>query len=314
LAGLEVLRSFKEQKIETHAPVTVINWTNEEGARFVPSLGASSVWAEEHSVEEIHASTTHDGSSLTMGDELRRIGYVGDTASTFSKFPLSVHFELHNEQNTELEEAGKSVGYATGYQAVAGYEIILDGEDGHAATYAMPKRKDALVGAAKVIAAADTAAREMTGFATATSLRTGPVGFCNIQSTAKICFLIGNLNNDKLSIMCDKMEQTVKDVAAFHGLTARVNKNLELPTGNFTKEAVDCAARGCGEMGTAITCMSGHDSLMTILKVPTAMIFVRSKDGISHSAKEWSDQQDCADGALALGRAVLNYDEFLQRK
>ncbi|KAL2202643.1 hypothetical protein CC79DRAFT_1400946 [Sarocladium strictum] len=114
--------------------------------------------------------------------------------------------------------------------------------------------------------------------------------------------------------MCDMMEETVKEVSKYHKLAAKVNKDLELPTGDFTKEAVDCAARGCGDMGKPITCMSGHDSLMTILKVPTAMIFVRSKDGISHSAKEWSEKGDCADGALALGRAVLNYDEYLQKK
>ncbi|KAL2202642.1 Zn-dependent exopeptidase [Sarocladium strictum] len=159
LGALEVLRSFKEQGNQTHAPVTVINWTNEGGARFVPSLGASSVWAEDHTVDEIHASVTHAGDSLTMGDELRRIGYIGDAPSTCSQYPLSVHFELHNGQNTELEEAGKFAGWAVGYQAVAGYEILLDGEDGHAATYAMPKRRDALVGASKIIAAAHKAAR-----------------------------------------------------------------------------------------------------------------------------------------------------------
>lgn len=314
MSGLEVLRSFREHRIKTKAPVAVINWTNEEGSRFVPGLGASTVWAEQSTVEQAYASVSHDGSPATMGDELRRIGYIGEEPSTFSEFPLSAHFEIHNEQNTELEEAGKSVGWAEGWQGVAGYEVNFQGDDGHATTYAMHRRKDALVGAAKVITALEKLAYELDGFTTATAIRSGPLGFCNIQSKAKICYLIGNMDHAKLKEMCKRLEQTVEDTAATHGLEFQVEKILELPPGNFTREAVDCVARGCGAMGKAITCMSGHDSLMTILKVPTAMIFVRSKDGISHSPKEWSEKQDCADGALALGQAVLNFDEYLKTR
>lgn len=315
MSGLEVLRSFREQAIETHAPIAVVNWTNEEGARFTPGLGASTVWAGVASVDDVLACKTHDdNASLTMGDELARIGYIGTTPATCDEFPLSAHFEIHNEQNTELERAGKSVGWAPAWQGIAGYEAVLEGEDGHATTYAMERRQDALVGASRLTVAAEDMARELRGFATATKIRSGPWGFCNIQSKVALSWLIGHREQASFDKLCIGFEDAAHDVAGKYRLKLDLKKTVDLPVGRFTKEAVDCAANGVGDLGVAITCMSGHDSLMTMLKAPTAMLFVRSKGGYSHSPKEWSEKQDCADGALALGRTVLHYDDYLRRR
>lgn len=111
-----MIRSLKEQGIKTRAPLTLINWTNEEGARFYPALGSSVVYAGASSVEQAHASWSHDGSELTMGSELARIGYVGDGPNTFEDLPISAHFEIHVEQATDLEKAGKPVGWVEGWQ------------------------------------------------------------------------------------------------------------------------------------------------------------------------------------------------------
>lgn len=118
LGALEIVRSLQEQKIKTRAPIVVINWTNEEGARFWPFLGSSVVYAGQSTVEEAHASTTYDGSGITMGGELAKIGYVGDGPNTFDEFPISAHFEIHVEQHTDLEKAGKPVGWVTGWQGL----------------------------------------------------------------------------------------------------------------------------------------------------------------------------------------------------
>jgi N-carbamoyl-L-amino-acid hydrolase len=83
LGALEVMRSMKEQDVKTNAPLVLINWTNEEGARFFPLLGSSCVYAGQSTVEEAHASISTDNSSLTMGSELAKIGYVGDGPNTF---------------------------------------------------------------------------------------------------------------------------------------------------------------------------------------------------------------------------------------
>ncbi|KAL3435096.1 hypothetical protein BDV09DRAFT_195274 [Aspergillus tetrazonus] len=137
--------------IKTRAPLALINWTNEEGARFFPPLGLSTVYAGQAGVEKAHASLSNDGSGITMGDELAKIGYVGDGPNTFEEFPISTQFEVHVGQATDLEKAGKPVGWVEGWHGITYYEVIFAGEDGHANTYPMYGRRDTLTGAAKLI-------------------------------------------------------------------------------------------------------------------------------------------------------------------
>jgi len=130
IGALEVVRSLQEQKVETFAPITVINWTNEEGARFFPPLGSSCVFAGESTVNAAHESKANNGSGETLGDALKSIGYVGDGPNTFEEFPLSAHFEIHVEQARALEKAGKSVGWVEGWQGISVFEVTFRGEDG----------------------------------------------------------------------------------------------------------------------------------------------------------------------------------------
>ena len=130
IGALEVVRSLQEQKIETFAPITVINWTNEEGARFFPPLGSSCVFAGESTLNAAHESKANNGSGETLGDALKSIGYVGDGPNTFEEHPLSAHFEIHVEQARALEKAGKSVGWVEGWQGISMFEVTFRGEDG----------------------------------------------------------------------------------------------------------------------------------------------------------------------------------------
>ena len=130
IGALEVVRSLQEQKVETFAPITVINWTNEEGARFFPPLGSSCVFADESTVNAAHESKANNGSGETLGDALKSIGYVGDGPNTFEEFPLSAHFEIHVEQARALEKAGKPVGWVEGWQGISVFEVTFCGEDG----------------------------------------------------------------------------------------------------------------------------------------------------------------------------------------
>ncbi|KAK4939769.1 hypothetical protein LTR10_020053 [Elasticomyces elasticus] len=314
LCALEVLRSFKEQNIKTRAPLVAINWTNEEGSRFFPPLGSSTVYAGQTSIEAAHASTSNDGSPLTMGSELTRIGYVGDGPNTFEEFPISAHFEVHVEQSTDLEKAGKPIGWVQGWEGMSWYEVVFHGQNGHANTYPMHGRRDTLQGAAKFMTSLETLAYHMGGRSTVTSIQSGPIGSCNIQSKTKVVFCVMHKNGDSLLEMGAKAQQFAQAVAALHSLQHDWKRTLHLLPGDFTPEAVDCVARACGDKGIGSRTLTGHDSLSTLLKTPTAMVFVRSKDGISHAPEEWSDEEDCADGASALGKSVLNFDEYLEQQ
>jgi N-carbamoyl-L-amino-acid hydrolase len=145
IGALEVVRSLQEQKIETFAPITIINWTNEEGARFFPPLGSSCVFAGESTVSAAHESKANNGSGETLGDALKSIGYVGDGPNTLEEFPLSAHFEIHVEQARALERAGKPVGWVEGWQGISVFEVTFRGEDGRKLANRGPGTRGALL-------------------------------------------------------------------------------------------------------------------------------------------------------------------------
>ncbi|CAM1503488.1 Fc.00g010790.m01.CDS01 [Cosmosporella sp. VM-42] len=226
IGGLEVIRSMKEQGIKTNAPLVLINWTNEEGARFFPLLRSPIVYAGRSTVEEAHGSLTHDGSGVTMGTELAKIGYVGD------------------------------------------------GEDGHANTYPMYGRRDALVGAAKIITELEMLAYERNGYTTMTKIRSGPWGACNLQSNVRLAFCLMHKEVAGLDLMGSDIEARAEVVAALHGLEFEMERDIYVPPGDFWPEAIDGVKSACVDEGIGSRTGTGQDSTMTTTLVPTAMVFV----------------------------------------
>lgn len=189
------------------------------------------------------------------------------------------------------------------------------GDDGHANTYPMYGRRDAIVGAAKVITELDKLAYEKNGRTTVTNIISGPWGSCNIQSEVKLSFCLMHWEAEGLEAMGKEIETRVKSISSLHGLETSMKRDMHVLPGDFWEDAIDCVRRACGpEKGMGSKTGTGHDSTMTTTLVPTGMVFVRSKGGWSHTTKEWSDKDDCMEGALALGKAVLNFDELLKTK
>lgn len=121
-----------------------------------------------------------------MGAALQSIGYIGDGPNTFKEFPISAHFEIHCEQQTKLEKAGKPVGWVEGWQGIDYYEITLTGVDGHANTYDMKGRRDSLIGASKIMLELQSLALAHDGITTVTNIKSGPIGACNVRILAMI--------------------------------------------------------------------------------------------------------------------------------
>src|SRR5262249_26474185 len=131
----------------TYAPIEVINWTNEEGARFQPSMVASGVFSGAFDFD--WASGRHDAAGMTFADALAAIGYRG--AQRCGDHPLSAFFELHIEQGPILEAEDKTIGIVNGIQGIRWFEVTVRGEDRHTGTTPMSRRKNALVGAARLV-------------------------------------------------------------------------------------------------------------------------------------------------------------------
>ena len=191
---------------------------------------------------------------------------------------------------------------------------MFKGEDGHANTYPMHGRRDAAVGAAKLIIELEKLAFETGGWTTTTRLTSRPWGACNIQSETCVTFCVMHEQEDGLLNMADEALKIVKKVGAQGGLETSAERTLHLLPGKFWPEAIDCIKAACDGRGMGSITRTAHDSTMTQLLVPTGMVFARAKDGVSHNPKEWTSKEDCAESALVLGRSILNFDEYLKQK
>ena len=146
LGALEALRTLVAAGYETNAPIVVVNWTNEEGARFAPAMLGSGVFAGVYSRAEADAIADIEG--VRFGEALDGIGWRGEVKA--GAMPLSAYLELHIEQGPILEAEDKTIGVVTGVQGVRWYEATITGRESHAGTTPMPRRADAMVACARL--------------------------------------------------------------------------------------------------------------------------------------------------------------------
>jgi len=148
MAGLELVRTLNDLGYETEAPIEIVAWTNEEGSRFSPAMVGSGVFAGVFDLAE-GLARPDNLTGVTLGAELERIGFAGPEPG--GGRPVAAYFEAHIEQGPILEAAGLPIGVVTGAQGQRWYEITVTGQEAHAGPTPMPRRRDALVGAARMI-------------------------------------------------------------------------------------------------------------------------------------------------------------------
>jgi N-carbamoyl-L-amino-acid hydrolase len=314
LAALEAMRTLHRAGYETFAPIEVINWTNEEGARFAPPMIASGVFVGAYSRDWACARTDRSGESF--GEALDKIGYRGQQRCGDHK--LSAFFEVHIEQGPFLEADGKDIGVVTGVQAMRWYEMTIVGRDSHAGTTPMPRRHDALLGAARVVEAVNRSARRFPEAVGTVGVIEAKPGSPNVVPGE--VFLTMDLRDPDAGVL-DRME---KEIAA-QAQTIAGELGLELTTKTIAAEpavkfnadcvaAVRAAAQISGYSVRDMISRAGHDAAFVSRVAPTAMIFVPCKDGISHNEAEFSSKEQCAAGAQVLLQALLDYDRKLAER
>jgi N-carbamoyl-L-amino-acid hydrolase len=315
LAALEALRTLVEAGYETFAPIEVINWTNEEGARFAPAMIASGVFAGVFTRD--FAAARKDRSGVTFGDALEAIGYRGKEACGSHK--LSAFFEVHIEQGPYLEQEGKDIGVVTGVQAMRWYEVTVTGQDTHAGTTPMPRRRDALLGAARMVDAVDAVARKAApyGVGTVGILEAKP-GSPNVVP-GEVFFTV-DLRHPETTVL-NQMESDItaaaEAIGIALGLDVVIDNIMHQPPVHFDPDciaAVRNAATASGYSTRDIVSGAGHDAAYIARVAPAAMIFVPCRDGISHNEAEFTSKEQCAAGAQVLLQAVLDYDRRLAER
>ncbi|KPG02179.1 allantoate amidohydrolase [Rhodopseudomonas sp. AAP120] len=306
LGALEVIRTLNDAGIETELPLCVTNWTNEEGSRYAPAMMGSAAFVGDFTVEDI--LSRKDAAGISVAEALDSIGYRGDQA--VGTQPFGGFVELHIEQGPILEAEGKTIGVVENGQGVLWYDGKIAGFESHAGSTPMNLRRDALATLAEIVLAVERIATELGN-------AVGTVGEAVIAAPSRnvipgeIAFTIDARSADSaiLAQLDSRIRAAVAEIAAKRKVEVTLDMVWRKEPTHFDKALVGAVATAAETLGYAsrrITSGAGHDACNLNAKVPTAMIFVPCKDGISHNELEDATQADCAAGANVLLHTVLS--------
>ncbi len=309
LAGLELVRTLNEARLETAGPLEVVVWTNEEGARFAPAMIGSGVWAGAFRCADAHACRADDGA--TLGAELARIGYAGSHPARH--FPVRGAFEVHIEQGPVLEAEGKQVGVVTGVQGMRWYDLVVEGEACHAGTTPMAPRRDPARTLTEVLASffGRVEAWGADARATVGVLRSEPASRNTVPARVSASVDLRHPELARIDAMEAALRDTLATACAARGTRGELQRVWDSPPVVFDTgcvESVRSAARGLGLSHRDMVSGAGHDSVYVARVVPTAMIFVPCLGGLSHNEAESATAEDLAAGCNVLLHAVLAAD------
>lgn len=333
-AGLEVLKVLHEANISTHSPIGVVDWTNEEGARFPMMAVASGVWADAVPLEIAwnlaEVSPSEDGKKRSMKEELTRIGYLGQLPASHIFNPFAAHFELHIEQGPILEDEMRKIGIVKGVQAFKWFNITVSGRDTHAGTTPFNARMDSMLCAAKLVVASNKIAKENDGLATTGILNAMPGSINTMAHTVTFSLDIRHVDDGKLSDIESQCRDAFSRIATSEsekGCKVSWELLVDSPAVVFHDDCIACVSASAeetvkelevtasdGRMCIPMISGAGHDSCYTNRRCPTSMIFTPTREGVSHNPREFCSDEDCALGAQVLLGSVLRYDEMLRAK
>lgn len=305
LAGLEVLRTLEERRVRTDRPLGLVAFTNEEGARYTTDMMGSQAFCGELTVEQVWAIRGLDGSLI--GEELRRIGYAGD-------FPCGVikphaYLEMHIEQGPLLDRECIPIGAVEAITGITWLEVTVRGAANHAGTTPMEGRRDAGLAAARIVAALPDLASAIPNQRVTCGRFSVAPGVVNVIPNEAI-FTVDLRNGDSARLQ----EAEGHFSALVEQIAARSNVNADVRRlGGVLPQACDLSvvmeieksARELGYSSRRMVSGAGHDAQIMARICPTAMIFVPSRDGVSHSPAEYSCPEDLEAGANVLLHTAL---------
>lgn len=306
LCGLEALRTLDDHGVRTRHPVTLVVFTNEEGARFQPAMIASGVMAGKIALEDAYNARDRDG--LRLVDELERIGYLGPEPCV--PRPFRAYLELHIEQGPVLEEQGLSVGVVEGIVAISWSRLTIRGVQDHAGPTPMRVRHDALVAAAGVVLGVRRLAAELGSDTVTTvgSLVVSPNIPNAIPGTVTLSIDVRDPRNETIDRALPLVDRVVREACEREGVAWELEHYWRVPFTPFAPEvvaAVERAAVATGSRHRRMLSGAGHDAQYMAAIGPTGMVFVPSRGGRSHCEEEFTPIEDIAHGANTLLLAAL---------
>ncbi|MBS4190291.1 Zn-dependent hydrolase [Bacillus sp. FJAT-49705] len=306
VAGLEVVRTLVENNMQLQLPITIVNFTNEEGARFEPSMMASGVLSGKFDKQIMMNNNDSDG--ITFEHALQKIGYAGEEVARLNNG--TAFLELHIEQGPILEREALSIGVVECVVGMVFYEIEVSGESNHAGTTPMNMRKDALFAVNHLI----SEIREKLGALDKELVFTiGRINvFPNIHTVIpnKVVFSLEARHKDPAVIkQIEEIIQSLGRTSNNNGCTINKEKLWGRDTVWFDEEVcahIEQAVKSLGYSYRRMVSGAGHDAQFISEMMPSAMVFVPSLNGKSHSEDELTTWEDCEKGVNVLLETVIS--------
>jgi beta-ureidopropionase / N-carbamoyl-L-amino-acid hydrolase len=306
LAGLEVMRTLNDAGIETETPLCLVDWTNEEGARFAPGMIASGVFARE--IDKAWALERTDRDGVRFGDALEAIGYRGRERAGARRFSAMV--ELHIEQGPILEEAAQAIGVVTAAKGMIWSDGRVVGRESHAGSTPMSLRRDALCAFAELTLGVERIARGEgpDGVATIGVAEVAPASRNTIPGEVRFTLEMRHPDRaalERMDAAADVLASGIVQARRVDIAIDRIWRKDPITFDAAIASTIRDAAQGLGYSCRDMTSGAGHDACLVASVTPTAMIFVPSQDGISHNEAEFTSAADCERGANVLLHTVL---------
>lgn len=301
-AGIRLSKRWREGGVVPQYNFAVVNWFNEEGSRFKPSMMGSSVFTGKLAAEV--ALKTVDVNGTTVSAALHSVGTIGE----FSDIDVRAYAEIHIEQGRFMEENGLTIGLVHSTWSANKYEFIVHGEQSHTGATMIADRRDALLGASMLVVAAREIADE---YSTDDTMVITSVGELHVLPNSPV--VVAREVNLLLDLRCTDPTVLAAADASLHRRITEIEKraNVEISqqaSHDWTSKEYD--TRGlelAAEVSTrldyphgTVRTLAGHDSTNMMDVVPTVMLFVPSENGVSHNELEHTKDSDIVAGARAL--------------
>jgi hydantoinase/carbamoylase family amidase len=301
LTALDAVRTLRAEGVEPRRPLWIVSFNDEEGARFQTGMLGSRAFCGDLDL-----------------DDWRRRGVAEAMAAAgfdFDRLPsargvdeVGVYIELHIEQGPVLEQSGEDIGVVTAITGLFGLRVRLLGMANHAGTTPMDARRDALAGAARVILALRDEARardDMT--ANVGVISAEPGGFNVVPGAAEFTIDVRSPTPEGFARAEELARGIVDRIASEEGLEVEValtHRKEPVALDGALQDVLAAAAEAEGANYRRMPSGAGHDAMVLAHHVPAAMLFVPSRDGISHSPAEFTPPEQCELGSRVLTRAV----------
>ncbi len=326
MSAMEVLETIYEKKIPHKHPITAMIWTNEEGSLYPPAMMVSGIVCNDYLPPEIaknfkyddmmatKAMEAHEGSAATFGEALEASPYKGDKKYRLDQERYIANFEAHIEQGPILEDEGKDIGVVQCVLGMFNYRVKFHGFAAHAGTFPMTKRHDALYAASQALCylheEIDKLGRPELVYTTG-EVSIHPCVHTVIPDYVDFSLDVRHEDPKVLEAVMNILKTLPQKEWA--GCKCEIAEQWKRDTVYWDKNLVGFVQEAADELGISnmkINSGAGHDAQFVSYVLPTTMIFVQTKDGLSHCEPEFAKAEHCTEGASVLLNAILKADEF----